>query len=86
MNVYIGNISYSMTPEEIKEVFLPYGNVLSVKIITDKQTGRSKGYAFVEMENDDEAQNAIKALNETEVKGRNVKVNSAHRKESADQK
>ncbi len=86
MNVYIGNISYSMTPEEIKEVFLPYGNVLSVKIITDKQTGRSKGYAFVEMENDDEAQNAIKALNETEVKGRNVKVNSAHRKESTEQK
>ena len=86
MNVYIGNISYSMTPEEIKEVFLPYGNVLSVKIITDKQTGWSKGYAFVEMENDDEAQNAIKALNETEVKGRNVKVNSAHRKESTEQK
>jgi len=85
MNVYIGNISYSMTPEEIKEVFLPYGNVLSVKIITDKQTGRSKGYAFVEMENDDEAQNAIKALNETEVKGRNVKVNSAHRKENTEQ-
>jgi len=85
MNIYIGNISYSITPEEIKELFLPFGNVLSVKIITDKQTGRSKGYAFVEMENEEEGQNAIKALNETEISGRNVKVNSAHRKESTDQ-
>jgi RNA recognition motif-containing protein len=83
MNVYIGNISYNMSPEEIKEIFLPYGNVLNVKIIIDKQTGRSKGYAFVEMETDQAAENAIKALNETEIRGRNVKVNSAHRKESA---
>ncbi|PKP39169.1 MAG: RNA-binding protein [Bacteroidetes bacterium HGW-Bacteroidetes-15] len=83
MNIYIGNISYTMTPEEIKEVFLPFGNVLSVKIITDKQTGKSKGYAFVEMENDADAEKAIKGLNETEVKGRNVKVNSAHRKAAA---
>lgn len=80
MNIYIGNLSYSMTDEEIKEIFTPYGNVLSVKIIFDKQTGRSKGYAFVEMENEEAAQNAIKALNETEVKGRNIKVNSAHKK------
>lgn len=82
MNIYIGNIPYSMTSEEIREVFLPFGNVLSVKVITDKQTRRSKGYAFVEMENDEEAQAAIKALNESEVKGRNIKVNSAHRKET----
>ncbi|MFP4555584.1 MAG: RNA recognition motif domain-containing protein [Bacteroidales bacterium] len=80
MNIYIGNIPYSMSPDDIKEVFLPYGNVLNVRIITDKQSGRSKGYAFVEMENEEDAQNAIKALNETEVKGRNVKVNTAHRK------
>ncbi len=83
MNIYIGNIPYSMSPDDIKEVFLPYGNVLNVRIITDKQTGRSKGYAFVEMENEEDAQNAIKALNETEVKGRNVKVNTAHRKTEA---
>ena len=80
MNIYFGNIPYSMTPEEIKEVFTPFGTVVNVKIIIDKQTGRSKGYAFVEMEKEDEANNAIKALNETEVKGRNVKVNTAHRK------
>lgn len=80
MNIYIGNISYTMTAEEIKEIFTPFGNVLNVRIIIDKLTGRSKGYAFVEMENEEEGQNAIKALNETEVKGRNVKVNMAHRK------
>ncbi|HZJ74202.1 MAG TPA: RNA-binding protein [Perlabentimonas sp.] len=79
MNIYIGNISYRMTDEEIKNVFAPYGNVLSVKIIVDKQTGRSKGYAFVEMENEEDGQNAIKALNETEISGRNVKVNLAHK-------
>ncbi len=80
MNIYIGNISYTMTAEEIKEIFTTFGNVLNVRIIIDKLTGRSKGYAFVEMENEEEGQNAIKALNETEVKGRNVKVNMAHRK------
>ena len=84
MNIYFGNISYSMTPEEIKEIFSPFGNVLNVKIISDKQTGRSKGYAFVEMENDEDGEKAIKALNETEINGRNVKVNSAHRKESTE--
>ncbi|MDY0202074.1 MAG: RNA-binding protein [Bacteroidales bacterium] len=80
MNIYIGNLSYSMTDEEIKEIFTPYGDVVTVKIIFDKQTGRSKGYAFVEMESEEAAQNAIKALNETEVKGRNIKVSSAHKK------
>jgi RNA recognition motif-containing protein len=80
MNIYIGNISYTMTAEEIKEVFTPFGNVLNVRIIIDKLSGKSKGYAFVEMESEEEGQNAIKALNETEVKGRNVKVNMAHRK------
>jgi RNA recognition motif-containing protein len=83
MNIYIGNIAYNMTPEEIKELFLTYGNVTSVRIITDKRSGRSKGYAFVEMDNDKDAENAIQALNELQVKGRNIKVNSAHRKDEA---
>jgi RNA recognition motif-containing protein len=82
MNIYIGNISYTMTSEEIRDLFLPYGNVLNVRIITDKKTGRSKGYAFVEMDNDTEAENAIQALNQTQVKGRNIKVNNAMRKNS----
>lgn len=79
MNIYIGNISYSMTAEDIKALFAPFGIVLNGRVIVDKQTGRSKGYAFVEMENEEEAQNAIKLLNETELNGRKIKVNSAHR-------
>jgi RNA recognition motif-containing protein len=80
MTIYVGNISYTMTIEDLKELFVVYGNVTNVKIIVDKQTGKSKGYGFVEMERDEEAENAIKALNDTQVKGRNIKVNNAHRK------
>ena len=80
MNIYIGNIAYGMTVDEIKELFIPYGNVVNVRIITDRRTGKSKGYAFVEMDNEEDATNAIKALHDTLVKGRNIKVNSAHKK------
>ena len=80
MTIYVGNIAYTMTIEDLKEIFLVYGNVTNVKIIVDKQTGKSKGYGFVEMERDEEAENAIRALNDTQVNGRNVKVNNAHRK------
>ena len=80
MTVYVGNISYSMTVEELKDIFEAFGKVLDVKIIIDRQTGRSKGYGFIEMENDEEALKAISALNDTQVKGRNIKVNNAHRK------
>ncbi len=80
MTIYVGNIAYTMTIEELKDLFIVYGNVTGVKIISDKQTGKSKGYGFVEMERDDEAENAIRALNDTQVKGRNIKVNNAHRK------
>ena len=80
MTVYVGNIAYSMTVEELKDIFEAFGKVLDVKIIIDRQTGRSKGYGFIEMENDEEALKAISALNDTQVKGRNIKVNNAHRK------
>jgi RNA recognition motif-containing protein len=80
MTIYVGNIAYTMTIEDLKELFITYGNVTGVKIIVDKQSGKSKGYGFVEMERDEEAENAIKALNDTQVKGRNIKVNNAHRK------
>lgn len=83
MTIYVGNIAYTMTIEELKDLFIVYGNVTGVKIISDKQTGKSKGYGFVEMERDDEAENAIRALNDTQVKGRNIKVNNAHRKTTA---
>jgi RNA recognition motif-containing protein len=83
MTIYVGNIAYTMTIEELRDLFLVHGNVTGVKIIVDKQTGKSKGYGFVEMERDEEGENAIKALNDTQVKGRNIKVNNAHRKASA---
>jgi RNA recognition motif-containing protein len=74
MTIYVGNIAYTMTIEELRDLFLVHGNVTGVKIIVDKQTGKSKGYGFVEMERDEEGENAIKALNDTQVKGRNIKV------------
>jgi RNA recognition motif-containing protein len=86
MNIYVGNISYNMTPQEIKDLFLPFGNVVNVKIINDKQSGRSKGYAFVEMDNDETALKAIESLNDTQIKGRNIKVSNAHRKTEEPQK
>lgn len=86
MNIYVGNIAYNMTIQEIKEVFTPFGNVVNVKIINDKQTGKSKGYAFVEMDNDECALKAIQSLNDTQIKGRNIKVSDAHRKTEEAQK
>jgi RNA recognition motif-containing protein len=80
MTIYVGNIAYAMTVEELKELFVVYGNVTNVKIIVDQQTGKSKGYGFVEMEHDEEAEKAIHAINNTLVKGRNIKANNAHRK------
>jgi len=83
MTIYVGNISYSMKEEDLENLFKEYGTVTSVKIITDKYSGRSKGFSFVEMENEEEANTAIKELDGKEVSGRSLKVNMAHpRKES----
>ncbi|NIA23283.1 MAG: RNA-binding protein [Proteobacteria bacterium] len=80
MNIYVGNISYNLTEDELKEAFAKYGEVTSVKIISDKYSGRSKGFGFVEMSVDADAEKAINALNETELKDRNIKVMKAHPK------
>ena len=77
MNIYVGNLAYSVTQDDLREVFSPYGEISSVSLITDKYSGQSKGFAFVEMPNNSEADAAIKALNETALKGRNMKVNPA---------
>ncbi len=77
MNIYVGNLPFNMGEEDLKEIFEEYGEVSSVKIVSDKFTGRSKGFGFVEMENDGEANNAIKELNNAEVSGRNIKVNES---------
>lgn len=77
MNIYVGNLPFNLGEEDLKEIFEEYGEVTSAKIISDKFSGRSKGFGFVEMESDDEANNAIKELNNAEVSGRNIKVNES---------
>lgn len=77
MNIYVGNLPYNLTEEELKDVFAEFGELTSVNLISDRFTGQPKGFAFVEMPNDSEAEQAIQALNETSIKGRNVKVNQA---------
>jgi len=77
MNIYVGDLSYDLTEDDLKAVFSEFGEVDSVNIIKDKFSGRSKGFGFVEMPNNSEADKAIEALNGTELKGRNLKVNQA---------
>lgn len=75
--LYVGNLSYNITEDGIRDVFAPLGEVLSVKIITDAATGRSKGFGFVEMANDEEADKAIASLNGTTVMDRAINVSEA---------
>jgi len=77
MNIYVGNLSWSMTDEDLNSLFAPYGTVSSAKILKDKMSGRSKGFGFVEMENDEEAKAAIAGLHETEIQGRKIVVNES---------
>jgi RNA recognition motif-containing protein len=81
MNIYVGNLNYKLQESQLEEVFKEYGEVSSVKIITDKYTGRSKGFGFIEMPNDGEAEAAIEALDGKEVSGRQLRVNKARPKE-----
>lgn len=81
VNLYIGNLPYRIEEDSLRQMFSPYGTVESAKVIKDRQTGRSKGFGFVEMASQPEADAAIKALNETAVDGRNIKVNLAKPKE-----
>ncbi|MBN2272824.1 MAG: RNA-binding protein [Bacteroidales bacterium] len=82
MNIYVGNVNYQATEETLRNLFEQYGEVTSVKIITDKVSGRSKGFAFVEMANDDEAREAIENLNGKEFSSRELTVNEARPRES----
>lgn len=77
MNIYVGNLAYSVTQDDLRNAFAAFGEISSVNLITDKFTGDSKGFGFVEMPNNSEADAAIKGLNETPLKGRNMKVNQA---------
>ncbi|MEO6670483.1 MAG: RNA-binding protein [Ferruginibacter sp.] len=77
MNIYVGNLSWTMTDEDLSNLFTQYGSVTSGKILKDKMNGRSKGFGFVEMEDDEAARTAIANLNETEVMGRKLIVNES---------
>ncbi|UCE52927.1 MAG: RNA-binding protein [Desulfobacterales bacterium] len=77
MNIYVGNISYEVTEEDLQKAFEAFGQVESVRIIKDKYSGQSKGFGFVEMPANAEAQSAIEGLNGKELKGRTLNVNEA---------
>jgi RNA recognition motif-containing protein len=80
MNIYVGNLSWQMTDEDLRTLFEQYGSVTSAKIVKDKVSGRSKGFGFVEMPDESEAQNALSSLYESEVLGRKIIVNEAQPK------
>jgi RNA recognition motif-containing protein len=77
VQIYAGNLPYKIKEEELKRLFEAHGEVSSAKIVTDRETGRSKGFGFIEMPNEGEANNAISQLNDAEVMGRNIQVNVA---------
>ncbi len=81
MKIYVGNLPYGVTEDELREVFAGHGEVSSVSMITDKFTGQSKGFGFVEMPKQSEAEEAIKSLDGSSLKGRNIKVNQARPRE-----
>lgn len=81
-NIYVGNLSFRATEDEVREAFSRFGQVSKVSIITDRETGRSRGFAFVEMPSPDEAKAAIDGLNQQEVAGRRISCNEARPKEN----
>ena len=82
MNIFVAKLSYDTQESDLQNAFSEYGEIDSVKIIADKATGRSKGFGFVEMTNDDEGQNAIDGLNDTEMDGRTIVVKKAQPREN----
>lgn len=77
MNLYVGNLDYNLDESDVQKYFEQYGQVDSVKIIKDKETGESKGFGFIEMSNDEEGKKALELLNGAEINGRRIKVNLA---------
>lgn len=77
MKIYVGNLPYAVNDADLEKMFSPFGSVTESKIITDRDTGRSKGFGFIEMPNQAEGEEAIKQLDGKEMEGRNIKVNVA---------
>jgi RNA recognition motif-containing protein len=86
MNLYISNLGYHTTESDLKKMFEQYGAVSSAKIITDRETGRSRGFGFVEMSSSDDAQSAIKNLNGHEMEGRQISVSVAREREDSNRR
>ncbi|MEW8033551.1 MAG: RNA-binding protein [Candidatus Thiodiazotropha endolucinida] len=86
MNIYVGNLPWSVKDDELRQLFTEFGDVSSANVIMDKFSGRSRGFGFVEMPDSSAAENAIKALNEKEVGGRNLRVNEAKPREERPQR
>jgi RNA recognition motif-containing protein len=81
MNIYVGNLAYGVTDDELREAFAAYGEVSRASVIMDRETGRSKGFGFVEMPDNAAAESAIKALNDQPIGGRPIRVNEARPRE-----
>jgi RNA recognition motif-containing protein len=86
MNIFVGSLPYSLEEADLKELFEAYGEVTTVKIIMDRESGRSKGFGFVEMSDDEAAQKAISGLNGSEVSGRSIAVSQAEDKKPGDRR
>ena len=81
MNIYVGNLSYGMSEQELRDAFAAFGDVASVKILSDRETGRSRGFGFVEMPNQSEGEAAVSQLNGKDLDGRALRVNEARPRE-----
>lgn len=86
VSIYVGNLQYNSTEEQIEQLFSEYGKVNSVKLIKDRETGRSRGFGFVEMDDQDGAKAAIEALDGKDYHGRNLRVNEAKQREEGEQR
>ena len=82
MNIYVGNLPYSIDRDQLREIFAAYGEVAAARIVNDRETGRSKGFGFVEMADNAQAQAAIEALNGSDIGGRKAVVNEARPREA----
>ncbi|WP_163712017.1 RNA recognition motif domain-containing protein [Mangrovibacterium lignilyticum] len=82
MNIYVGNLNYNLSEEDVTELFAEFGEVVSVKLVTDRETGRAKGFGFVEMADDQAGAAAVAKLDGADVQGRNIKVNEAKPREN----